>query len=459
MRPPVYSRGAKWDLCFREGGSTFACMTTTTAATRSIAVLGVSHRALRICHEVPAGIAEHWRVWALWDVDARRFDAFRQDFPDIEVRTYLGPARLGELFENERPDAALICARDGDHAALIIASLDAGVDVIVEKPMVIDCAQARAVLDAEARSSASVRVMHNYRYMPMHQAIQRELASGLIGRVTAVEMSLYVDERHGSSYFQRWNRYRAVSGGLTISKECHYLDLLNWWLGQKPIELFGYSALNYYGPDSEHNPSQVNGRHCATCDEIDRCAYQQIRGGVKTEDTHILGLQSRRLSGGQAFVGLYTGYQPDACIFDADIDIEDTYASVIRYDGGTMVSFSVNFSSPFEQYRVVFNGTRGRLECGYAFGQEGSYDGKGRALVHYPLFTNEPHVIEVAGRAGGHHGGDPAMLEDICSELDHHTSRASACDGALAVALGEAMWRSPKEERAIGMEELLGGWY
>lgn len=432
--------------------------TETPIRTLSVALIGVSHRAIRICTEVPDALAGSWRVRALWDIDPLRFEAFRQACPGHDARTYLGREALRGMLDQERPDLAFIATRDGNHAEAIIACLDAGIPVVVEKPMVISGEQARAVLAAEARSTARVQVAFNYRYTAVHQAIRDHLRSGLIGRITAVEMSIYTDEIHGSSYFQRWNRRRSESGGLTIHKEGHYLDLLGWWLAQRPVEAFGSSALNYFGPDSEHNPARVDGRHCSTCSDAQACAYQRARARKDPSDTHATGVQGIHLGSRHHNTQWYSGYRPDACIFDSEIDIEDTYAAVIRYDGGTMATFSVNFSSPFEQYRVVFNGTRGRLEYGYAFGREGSYARDGRALVHYPLFGQEPRVIPVRNHPGGHGGGDPAMLADLCSGLDAHDRRASSRDGAYAVALGEALWRSPQEGRPIRIADLLGEW-
>lgn len=435
-------------------------MTSTATPTRprSVALIGVSHRAIRLGKEVPPHLAGSWQVRNLWDVDPRRFDAYRQANPEHTAQTWIGMEGLRRMLAQERPDLAYIATRDGNHAEGIIACLEAGVPVVVEKPMVISADQARAVLAAEAASTARVHVAFNYRYEAVHQAIRDHLRSGLIGRITAVEMGVYTDEIHGSSYFQRWNRRRSESGGLTIHKEGHYLDLLGWWLAQRPVEVFASSALNYFGPDSEHNPARTDGRHCSTCSEAQACAYQRVRAEKDTPDAHASGMQGGHLGGRHQNGAWYTDYRPDACIFDSEIDIEDTYAAVIRYDGGTMVNFSVNFSSPFEQYRIVFNGTRGRLEYGYAFGQEGSYARGGRALVHYPLFGQEPRVIPVRNRPGGHGGADPAMLEDLCSDLDANDSRASSRDGAYAVALGEAMWRSPKEGRPIRIADLLGAW-
>jgi predicted dehydrogenase len=284
------------------------------------------------------------------------------------------------------------------------------------------------------------------------------LDDGVIGRVTSVEMNLYLDEIHGSSFFQRWNRYRSQSGGLSIHKSGHYLDLLGWWLNQKPVEVFSFGGLNYYGPNGEMNPSKKNGRHCSTCDEADACAYHQTRMKKDSVDSHSASLQHVHTGKRHLNTAWYSDYQPDACIFDDDIDIEDTYSAVIRYDGGTTVNFSANFSSPFEQPRISFNGTRGRLEQGYNFSPDQPYQGS--SLIHYPLFEKEgARIIPVTARPGGHGGGDPSMLEDICSADDTHLCRASARDGAYAIAIGEALWRSSQTGEKIQIADLLGEWY
>ena len=63
---------------------------------------------------------------------------------------------------------------------------------------------------------------------------------GRLGRITSVDLNWYLDTYHGSSYFKRWNRRREMSGGLSIHKSTHHFDLVNWWIGQKPVEAFAY---------------------------------------------------------------------------------------------------------------------------------------------------------------------------------------------------------------------------
>lgn len=122
-----------------------------------------------------------------------------------------------------------------------------------------------------------------------------------------------------------------------------------------------------------------------------------------------------------------------------------------------IATFAVNFSSPFERNRFVFNGTRGRLEYGYPFAPGTLYGGH-PLIIHYPLFTKEPREIKFQTREGGHGGGDPSMLEDLLSDSSH-ICRSSALDGAYAVALGEGMWRSALSGERVQIADLLGEFY
>lgn len=426
---------------------------------KRVALIGVSHRSIKICTAVPESLQDAWQVCALWDIDERRFAAFDNTFPEHQATRYRGLDTLDELLRTEKPDIAFIATRDCHHAAPAITCLQHDVDVVLEKPMVTDCQQARDLLAAEAASRGTVQVAFNYRYQAINTTMKEMLVAESIGRVTAVELSMYLNEVHGSSFFQRWNRYRSQSGGLCIHKCGHFIDLVGWWLNQRPVEVFAYGALNYYGPDAEMNPSRQNGRHCSSCNEADQCVYHQTRSRKDAADSHTASMREVNFGKRHLNTHWYSDYQPDACIFDDDIDIEDTYSAVIRYDGGTFVNFSANFSSPFERQRIVLNGTRGRLEMGYHFASDNAFNGS--SLMHYPLFSTEgPQHIPVKARPGSHGGGDPSMLEDICSTNDSHLCRASARDGAYTVAIGEALWRSAQNGgEKILITDLLGEEY
>jgi predicted dehydrogenase len=116
-----------------------------------------------------------------------------------------------EMMDKAKPDLLMVTTVDGYHSEYIVKALNRGIEVMTEKPMVIDEKQCQAVLDAEKRAGRKVVVTFNYRYAPKHQKIKELLMAGEIGKITSVDFSWYLDTSHGADYFRRWHGYRAKS--------------------------------------------------------------------------------------------------------------------------------------------------------------------------------------------------------------------------------------------------------
>src|SRR6185436_4774311 len=56
------------------------------------------------------------------------------------------------------------------------------------------------------------------------------------------------------------------------------------------------------------------------------------------------------------------GYLRDRNVFAPGVSIEDDMAVLARYDTGATMSYHLTAYAPWEGYRVMFNGSRGRLE-------------------------------------------------------------------------------------------------
>src|SRR3546814_6536613 len=88
----------------------------------------------------------------------------------------------------EHIDRVIITARDDLHADLIVRSLEAGADVVVEKPLTIDAPSAARIEDAVERTGREVVLTFNYRYSPRNSALRQVIQDGLIGQVTSVDL-------------------------------------------------------------------------------------------------------------------------------------------------------------------------------------------------------------------------------------------------------------------------------
>jgi predicted dehydrogenase len=422
---------------------------------KKYAICGVSNRALNmfigpLLNEFSQGN----RIVGLLDSDPLRFQVCKEKYPALMQLPEFLPEQFEEMIEQTQPDCVIVAGRDDTHVEYILKALHKNVNVITEKPMVTTAEDARRVMQAEAESEAKVIVTFNYRYSPFHRKIKEMILEGKLGRITSVDLNWYIDTFHGSSYFRRWNRDRDISGGLSIHKSTHHFDLVNWWLDQKPEEVFAYGSLNYFGSEGELNPQKVPSRFCGTCDVQDSCAYfrrwNPRSGGSQVRDDHLLAGVFEEIP--------YTNYRPDACIYDEEIAIEDTYVAAVKYDGGSLLSYSINFSAPYEGYRLAINGTKGRIET-TEFHEPSRihFQYPEQTIDYFPLFGAK-ETIELVKNPGGHGGGDPILLEDLFLGPDPARSYpilAGSEAGAYSIAVGEGVWRSVKEKRPISVKELL----
>lgn len=149
---------------------------------RRIALVGTGHRGTGMWGiNVVKGYNDHVEFVALCDHNRLRAERARA-FIGTSAPIY---ADVQEMLAAVKPDTVIVCTRDSDHDDVIVQALEAGADVITEKPMTTTAEKVRRILDAEARTGKRVDVTFNYRYAPTTRKIKELLLSGAIGDVTA----------------------------------------------------------------------------------------------------------------------------------------------------------------------------------------------------------------------------------------------------------------------------------
>jgi len=429
---------------------------------RRYAVCGVSARAIyswiKPMYETFYDEAE---LVALLDIDPLRFDICKRELPQTKEVPCYYPDQFEKMLEETKPDAVFVVSKDCTHIDYILGALAHDLDVISEKPMTTCWEDAIKVREAEKKSKGKVICTFNYRYNPQHKLIREMILDGAVGKITHVDLNWYVDINHGASYFNRWNRIRENSGSLSIHKSSHHFDLVNWWIGSPaPQKVHAFGALNHYGPDAPFNPSKQEGRHCSDCAERRKCKYharwESRAAAVKINDDHLEHFCSELGT-------LYTPemYRPDMCFFDSEINIQDTIIADIRYANGTLLNYSVNFSTPYEGYRLAINGTHGRIEAEEWGGMGATgFDcprQQDRYVDYYPIFGTRQRVWVKPG-VGTHGGGDVGIAEDVFMGVDPERSYdilADSRDALAAIAIGDAVYKSITEDRVVDLTEVM----
>lgn len=368
------------------------------------------------------------------------------------VATYLADD-FDRLIAEQRPDTVVVATPDFLHSDYIVRAFEAGCDVICEKPLTIDLSRLKMIIDAQKRTGRQVKVTFNYRYSPARTQIRELIASGAIGTVTAVDFRWHLDRVHGADYFRRWHRQKENSGGLLVHKSTHHFDLLNWWLGTVPTQVFASGKRVFYRPETAIEFGlEDRGRRCADCPVAHKCDFELNMA----EDA---ALKSLYLDAEAA-----DGYYRDLCVFDQEIGIEDTMQAHIRYASGVTANYTLTAYSPWEGLEIKFQGTKGdithrHVEVHGVFGGERAHADEDAITTELHLAGEQPRMLEVP-KAKGHHGGaDPVMLGYIFDpegmEPDRFNRASDHVAGAWSILTGIAANASIETGSVVDIQAML----
>lgn len=386
-------------------------------------------------------ITERFRETAelvgLFDINGARASFVSQQVGGVPVY-----GDFDQMLAQAKPDCVIVTTMDRYHHEYVVRALDAGCDAITEKPMAIDDEKVRAIFAAEDRNRRKITVTFNYRYAPHTTRIKELLREGVIGRVLNVDFEWFLDTRHGADYFRRWHRRKENSGGLFVHKATHHFDLINWWIEDEPRTVYAFGDRQFYGPTRAER-----GERCSTCPYARTCEF-------------FVDLRSRPAMQGLYFDAEHVdGYYRDGCVFSDQIDIEDTMSATVRYQKGILLSYSLVAHSPYEGWRSVFNGTKGRMEVREFHSGHRAQDPSHEIVVFNR--KGERVTYNLRKDAGVHGGGDSRLLERLFSgrsDPDPLGHQAGSWAGAMSALIGIAANKSIATGEPIAIADLLGDW-
>jgi predicted dehydrogenase len=131
------------------------------------------------------------------------------------------------------PDAAIIAGPASTHLETALSLAEAGVHLLVEKPLAVDPAGVADLIDRCRARGLVLMTGYNLRFMPSLQAAKECLDRGRIGQVITVraEVGQYLpDWRPGSDYRAGVSARKALGGGALLELS-HELDYLAWFFG------------------------------------------------------------------------------------------------------------------------------------------------------------------------------------------------------------------------------------
>ena len=137
-----------------------------------------------------------------------------------------------DMLSKEKLDAAIISTPNHLHAPMSLDSMDAGLHVLVEKPMCNTMDEANRIVEKAEKTNRKLHVGYNYRWRPEYQKIKELLDGEALGRLQYA--NCIVKTWRAESYYEHagWRtKWATQGGGVLMNQATHHLDSLSWWLG------------------------------------------------------------------------------------------------------------------------------------------------------------------------------------------------------------------------------------
>ena len=153
-----------------------------------------------------------------------------------------------KLIQSRQVDAVIVATPHYQHTALGIAALEAGVHLMVEKPISAHKADAeRLIAVAKKHPRVKFSGMFQLRVEPRYTRIQKLIQSGELGAIVRVNW-LITDWFRTEAYYASggWRAtWKGEGGGVLLNQCLHNLDVMAWLLGM-PARVRGFCQLGRY---------------------------------------------------------------------------------------------------------------------------------------------------------------------------------------------------------------------
>jgi UDP-N-acetyl-2-amino-2-deoxyglucuronate dehydrogenase len=194
----------------------------------------------RIAKKHMEGIANNYRdaeLIALCDVILDRAQEKADDYN--EFLTLRGIKKTGiklysdykEMIRNEKIDVVTIATESGYHPDVTIYCLNAGINVIVEKPMALSTVDADRMIDTASVNKKKLCICHQNRFNKPIQQLRKAVDNNRFGRI--INGTARILWNRGMGYYKQapWRGTWKLDGGTLMNQCIHNIDLLQWMMG------------------------------------------------------------------------------------------------------------------------------------------------------------------------------------------------------------------------------------
>ena len=184
---------------------------------------------------------------AVCDIVPEKLKAVTDVHPEVT-----GYTDFEDLIKDERVDIISVCLPSSMHAEYAVRAMEAGKNVLIEKPMDITPEAVRKIEEARKRTGKKAGGIYQNRNNAVMKPLKAAIDSGKLGKIFLGTFA--VKWLREPNYFEgalSWHGTWAVDGGGSlINQAVHTLDIMQWLMG-KPVSVTSRMSINNHNIESE----------------------------------------------------------------------------------------------------------------------------------------------------------------------------------------------------------------
>ncbi|MBO9610509.1 MAG: Gfo/Idh/MocA family oxidoreductase [Paenibacillaceae bacterium] len=300
--------------------------------------------------------------------------------------------------------ALLVCTQDNDHYEPAMKALEAGYDLLLEKPMANDPLQALRIAERADRLGRTLTVCHTMRYSTFFRKLKELTDSGAIGRILSIQWTENVGYWHQAHSFVRGNWRRAdETSPMILAKCCHDMDMLQHIVGGECVRVSSFGSLSYFRRDQAPEGST---ERCTDGCHVERtCPFSAIKWYYNEKDQWPQNVVSLTPTLEARWKALQEGPY-GRCVFRCDNDVVDHQVVNLLFDNEVTVAFTMTAFTTDNTRSLKIMGTNGEIR-GYGALNE----------LEVIRFSGERWKVAPERVEGGHAGADTMIMADFVQQL------------------------------------------
>jgi len=192
-------------------------------------IVGFGNMGAMHCQYLNAGEIEGAVLTAICDIKEERLEEAKKIYGD-SVKTF---TTHKEMFESGLVDAVIVATPHYFHPPICIDALNAGINVISEKPIGVYTKQAEELIEVAKKSDKLFGLMFNQRTNPIYIKARELVQGGELGELKRC-VWIITDWYRTQAYYNSggWRAtWEGEGGGVTLNQCPHQLDLWQWIFG------------------------------------------------------------------------------------------------------------------------------------------------------------------------------------------------------------------------------------